>query len=172
MCCSNLYQHLFSENGYTGFFGIGEAVVASDSMEPKISKNDLIFYKSVDADDISVGDIVVYESTNSLGESMLIVHQVIEIDNGYITTKGIANSVPDSQFPISAVIGKYIFKINNIGGFLNLLSTKWAPLIIVLIVILLFALRIAAYYVKKLILISRIADDAETRKAIAHFFDL
>ena len=69
LCGSNLYQNLFNKDDHTGFFGVGEAIVVSNSMDtpesdPRIRVNDLVFYKAADIDDVSVGDIVIYKKEN------------------------------------------------------------------------------------------------------------
>jgi signal peptidase I len=167
-----LYQQTFNPSGYTGFFGIGEAVVASNSMEPELCENDLIFYLEVDPQEIAINDIIVYEKTSSTGEPMLIVHQVIDVENGYITTQGINNAVPDEPFPVSWVIGKYIFKIGQFGILLNALSTPMAPLVIILLLVIVFVLRIALYYMHKKKVIKNISTNDYTRAALNHFFDI
>ena len=69
-------------------FGYGAAVVLSGSMEPTFSKDDLILVKKTD--NIAIGDIVVYQSNNSL-----VVHRVVSIDDDVVITKGDANNIED-----------------------------------------------------------------------------
>jgi signal peptidase I len=172
LCISNLYQQIFNPAGHTGLFGIGEAVVASNSMEPKLYKNDLIFYKAIDPSEIEIEDIVVYEKTDSSGETILVVHEVINIGDGYVTTQGINNAIPDESFPTTAVVGKYMFKIGRAGVLLNSLSTPLAPLIIILLLVVIFVLRVALYYFYKKKIIHSISTNENTRAAIEHFFDI
>jgi signal peptidase I len=167
-----LYQQIFNPGGQTGFFGIGEAIVASNSMEPKLCPNDLIFYKETDVNEISVGDTIVYKKTDANGNNMLIVHDVVQIGDGYVTTQGVNNAAPDEAFPISAIVGKYIFKIGKIGAILNLLSTQWAPVVIISTMLMIFAIRIIVYYVHKKRIVADISNNAKTRKALNHFFDI
>lgn len=172
LCFSNLYQHMFNADGYTGFFGIGEAVVASNSMEPELCVNDLIFYKQTDASAIAEGDTVVYKKLDSSGNTMLVVHEVIQMSDGYVITQGINNSVPDEAFPESNIIGKYVFKISGVGTLLNLLSSSAAPFIIILIVLLVMAIRLVVYYWRRKNVLHCISVDKNTRVAINHFFDI
>lgn len=171
LCASNIYQQVFNADGYTGFFGIGEAVVASNSMEPKLYPNDLIFYREVEPYTVTEGDIVVYEKTNVEGSKMLVVHEVIAIGDGYVTTQGVNNAIPDESFPVSAIVGKYMFKIGKIGALLNLLSTSYAPLVIIMIMLLIVAVRVVVFYLNKRRIIAQISTDNDTRAAIKHFFD-
>lgn len=172
LCFSNLYQQIFNPNGHTGFFGIGEAIVASNSMEPKLCPNDLIFYQETDVDSISIGDTIVYQKTDADGNNMLIVHDVIQIGDGYVTTQGRNNSAPDESFPVSAVVGKYMFKIGKIGVLLSLLSTKWAPAVIIGTMLVIFIVRIAFYCANKKKIIDDISSNDKNRAAINHFFEI
>lgn len=173
LCASNLYQQFFNPGGYTGFFGIGEAVVASRSMEPMLYENDLIFYHSVDTADVNPQDVIVYQKTDgSSGNTILIVHEVQQIGDGYVVTKGINNAVEDEAFPTSAIVGKYMFKISQAGKLLNLLTTVWAPILIILMIVVVFALRILYYIVYKKKTIEKISNNENTRLAIDHFFEI
>ena len=66
-------------------FGYGAAVVLTGSMEPAVSANDLILVaeKPVYAEE----EIVVYQSGN-----ILVVHRILDITDGMVTTKGDANN--------------------------------------------------------------------------------
>lgn len=173
MCASNLYQQVFNPGGYTGFFGVGEAVVASKSMEPMLYENDLIFYNAVDVEDIDVGDVVVYKKTNAAtDETILIVHEVQQISDGYCVTKGINNAVEDEAFSTSAIVGRYMFKVNQAGKLLGLLTTIWAPILIILIMLVAFAARIVYYMIYKKKTIEKISINEDTRLAIDHFFEI
>ena len=172
LCFSNLYQQMFNPNGHVGFFGIGEAIVASNSMEPKLCPNDLIFYKETDVESITVGDTIVYQKTDSDGNNMLIVHDVVQISDGYVTTQGRNNSAPDESFPVSAIVGKYMFKIGKIGAVLTLLSTRWAPAVIIGTMLLIFVVRIVFYCANKKKIIDDISTDDKNRAAINHFFEI
>ena len=168
---SNIYQQTVNIENHCGFFGIGNAVVASDSMEPKLYKNDLIFYKQVDPSKIEVDDTIVYKRTTDTGD-MLIVHNVIQKENGYIITQGINNAMPDEAFAESNVVGKHLFKIPKIGGFLSLFSTKWAPVLVVVIFLIFFALKTGFFIIAKQKHLNDISKDKETQEAIKTFFDI
>lgn len=90
-------------------FGYGVAVVLSGSMEPSLSKGDLIIIK--EADDIKNKDIIVYQSKDEL-----IVHRVVEIQDNNIVTKGDANVVIDEPIMKEQIKGEVIFSLNGIGN--------------------------------------------------------
>ena len=173
LCASNLYQQFFNPGGYTGFFGIGEAVVASRSMEPMLYENDLIFYHSVESENVKPQDVIVYQKTDGAsGETILIVHEVQQIGDGYVITKGINNAVEDEAFPTSAIVGKYMFKVSQAGKLLGMLTTVWAPILIILLSVVVFALRILYYIIYKKKTIEKISTNEQTRVAIDHFFEI
>lgn len=172
LCLSNLYQQLVNKDEYTGFFGIGEAVVISESMEPEISVNDLIFYKDVPLDKIEVGDVVVYKRVNDSGETILIVHEVQQLSDGYLVAKGIANAEPDEAVSVDAIVGKYLFKVSNLGIFLSLFSTIWAPIMVAVLFTLFFVVRITLYVIHRKRVIRSISTNEHTRKAVDYFFEI
>ncbi|MBR3786246.1 MAG: signal peptidase I [Firmicutes bacterium] len=96
-------------------FGYGAAVVLSGSMEPELSKGDLIFVKE---DTFDVGDVVVYQDVN-----YLVVHRVISINEDTVVTKGDANNTDDGEIPMSVVKGKVTFWIPALGYFVNFMKT-------------------------------------------------
>lgn len=171
LCCSNLYQQMFNAENYTGFFGIGNAIVVSNSMEPNIAVNDLVFYQNTDIENIANGDVIVYKSKRPAEEERLIVHRVIDIADGYITTQGDNNATPDAAIEYENVVGKYMFKIGKVGAFFALMSTKWAPLIAVVIIWLVIIARIAVYFVHKKRIIAEITTNEGNREALDHFFN-
>lgn len=97
-------------------FGYGAAVVMSGSMEPTLSKGDLIFVKQTDA--IALGDIVVFQS-----DGMLVVHRVIGIDADTVRTQGDANNTADPMIEKTAIMGTVIGWIPGVGVVVNALKT-------------------------------------------------
>lgn len=114
-------------------FGYGAGVVLSGSMEPTFSKDDLIFVKKTD--DVSVGDIVVYQSGNEL-----IVHRIISINGDMVMTQGDANNVPDSVFEKSSIKGVVTGWIPYIGVIVNILKTPAGTVLVLVCAFLLIDL--------------------------------
>ena len=134
--------------------------------------DDLIFYKEVPLANIHVGDTVVYKKPNIEGKDILVVHEVIQIGDGYATTKGINNAIADEPILVTAIVGKYIAKVPQAGIVLDVLSTSYAPLIILGLLVLLFMLRILVYCINKKTAIKKISKDKKNREAVNHFFDI
>ena len=97
-------------------FGYGMANVLSGSMEPTFSKGTLLLVK--ETDDVSVGDIVVYQA-----EHELVVHRVTAIDGDTVITRGDANNADDAPFDRSEIKGKVIGWIPYMGSIVNILKT-------------------------------------------------
>lgn len=183
LCLNNFYQQTFNPDSHTGMFGIGTAIVASDSMDSnsstsyerdavRIQKNDLVFYKEAEINKINPQDIVIYKMTTSSGTEKLIIHRVQSIDDEMFIAKGDNNSVADDAMPNSSIVGSYWFKINDIGAIFKIFATKWCSLVIILIILTIFAIRITFYYFKKKKVISQITTKDDNRIALDYFFDI
>ena len=106
-------------------FGYGAAVVLTGSMEPTIGTSDLIIVAERPV--YAVDDIVVYQSGK-----MLVVHRILEIADGIVTTKGDANNAPDAPVELSAVKGKVVTVIPGVGAVAKILKTPAATAVLVI----------------------------------------
>lgn len=97
-------------------FGFGTAIVLSGSMEPTLRVEDLIIVTQ--QDNYQVGDVVVYQSENSL-----VVHRIIAMEGSAVTTQGDANNAPDSPVELALVKGKVVGRVENAGRVLRLLKS-------------------------------------------------
>ena len=106
-------------------FGYGAAVVLSGSMEPVLSKGDLIIVKEKES--YKVGDVVVFQSGKSL-----IVHRIIKIDDKKVITQGDANNVADPEFDTQFIKGKEVFRIPYIGVLVDIIKTPTGTIVILI----------------------------------------
>ncbi len=123
-----LYQWIAGEsvkNNLPMPFGYGVAVVLSGSMEPALHVND--FVVAAEKDDYSVGDIVVYQSGQSL-----TVHRIVARDGDLITTQGDANNTTDEPVPISAVKGAVVLRIPLLGLVIRLVKKPVVAIILLM----------------------------------------
>lgn len=118
----------FEEN--THILGIYMFNIVSESMEPTLEKNDVVFVKKCPVDELKEDDIITF-----LYEDRTISHRIIKItkDKGELkfVTKGDNNEIADKdaveadqiygkvQFSVKG-IGKIIQYIQNIRGFINI----------------------------------------------------
>ena len=97
-------------------FGYGAAIVLSGSMEPELSKGDLIIVKETDT--LAIDDIVVFQDKDSL-----IVHRIVAMDEESVTTKGDANDSWDVPVARTLVKGKVIYWNALVGRLVSFLKT-------------------------------------------------
>lgn len=89
-------------------FGYGASVVLSGSMEPALSVGDLLILQEADA--YFEGDMVVYQSGQ-----MAVVHRVVSINEETAVTRGDANNSNDTPIPVTAIKGRVIASVPNVG---------------------------------------------------------
>lgn len=114
-------------------FGIGSAVVMSGSMEPTLSVNDLVYIK--EADEYIVGDVVVYQSGKDL-----IIHEIIEINDDIVTTKGEANNTPDEPIDIKYIKGRMVLAIPRVGILVKFVKSLPGTIILLTVAVILIEL--------------------------------
>ncbi len=103
--------------------GYGAAVVLTGSMEPTIMADDLIIVAK--QPDYAVDEVVVYQSG-----SILVVHRIIDITDGMVTTQGDANSAADEPVEMTAIKGKVIATVPMLGNLARLLKTPAATIVL------------------------------------------
>lgn len=118
--------------------GVGVAVVLSGSMEPELSKDDVIFV--VSSKDYSVGETVVFKQ-----DGKLTVHKIISIDGETVITQGTANNTPDEPIQLQDIKGKVLFSLPGFGRAVDVIKS---PAVTVCLIIL-AALLLAMSYMKE-----------------------
>lgn len=124
--------------------------VMSGSMEPILPVGSVVLVEPVSFDEVQIGDDVTFV----VGEEKVVVtHRVIEKDeeNQTVTTKGVANDVPDEPIPQEAIIGLVKADIPAIGKVLYFLSTMQGKIcagitLVALILVSFFAGKITESY--------------------------
>ena len=111
-------------------FGYGIANVLSGSMEPTFSKGTLLLVK--ETQDVSEGDIVVYQSGKEL-----IVHRVIQVSDEQVVTQGDANNTADVPFDKTQIKGRVIGWVPVLGGAVSVLKTPAAMILMLVCALLL-----------------------------------
>ena len=117
---------------HANYFGYRILEIASGSMEPTLSKNDIVLVK-VNTKDIKNNDIISY-----IGEKdAVITHRVIRVEKDKLIVKGDANNTDDSPISKSQVIGKVVHVYPNLGVWKKIL-TEPKTLILILITFIFF----------------------------------
>lgn len=119
--------------------GYSAANVLTSSMEDVYPKGSLIITKTVDPNELQIGDDITF----MVNENSSITHRIIGIMENYqdtgqraFQTKGTMNTTPDKE-PVAAtnVVGKVVFHSKAIGDIANFIKANWPILIFVLLVI-------------------------------------
>ncbi|MEM2143361.1 MAG: signal peptidase I [Candidatus Thorarchaeota archaeon] len=115
-------------------------VVTSGSMEPTLYRGDLLILQGRTAEQISVGDIVVY--TADWHPTAPIVHRVVEIEivdgSYYFYTKGDANPTRDSGYrTIEDIVGVVVLVIPQLGQVSLFVQTLEGKIVVVSIMLIL-----------------------------------
>ena len=135
--------------------------VMTGSMEPEIREDSLLVVKKTPAEDIAPGDVISFFSPDPMLEGAVNTHRVVRVEkqSGRIRfiTKGDANVIEDT-YPVdaSALVGRAVFKSYGLGRVVSLLANPLVfgiiillPLLIILLMNLYRAVRIAADIAKK-----------------------
>jgi len=114
-------------------------IMSAGSMEPAVPVGSIIFVKTVDPDDVKVGDIIAFQRSDSR-----ILHRVIdkivENDSFYFRTKGDANEDPDPWgVRPEQIRGGLFLTIPYYGYLINFAATPVGFALMVLVAILLIA---------------------------------
>ncbi|MBR3415228.1 MAG: signal peptidase I [Clostridia bacterium] len=101
--------------------GYSPLIVLTDSMLPDIKSGDLIIVKTLEPEEVAVGDVIAFFDPDGTGTSVL-THRVVELtktDDGRDAwrTKGDANNTEDpTPAPFDNLVGIYKGKINGAGN--------------------------------------------------------
>ena len=132
--------------------------VSSRSMEPKYYIGDVLLSKSVNMDEIKVGDDVVYNGEKGDFAGKIVTHRVINIEfeeNGQkiFHTQGIANEIEDPAITGKQIIGIAIGAIpvlSQITKVINNLYSFYFIIFVPMAILLCLELRkIVVYFFRK-----------------------
>lgn len=124
----NLYLILMERalgTAHPTVLGYSIAVVASGSMEPALSVDDLIVNRA--QDEYAAGDIITFSDWDRL-----TTHRIVELTpQGYVT-KGDANNVADLE-PVAPehVIGRVVLVLPGVGRAIAFLKTPLGAILLI-----------------------------------------
>ena len=129
-------------------------VVLTGSMIPEIMVNDVVVTKRVEEEELKVGDIITFISSDSRFAGITVTHRIRQIFVDPTTgeysfeTKGDNNNTADfTHAKGSNVLGKVILKVPKLGYIQYFLATKGGWIFIILIP----CLAVLSYDIMKLI---------------------
>ncbi len=138
-----IIESYINPNELPSFLGIKSFVIVSESMEPTIMTNDLIFITNTSKEDLEIGDIISFKTGDYIN-----THRIVRIEekNGeevYIT-KGDNNNREDRGYvEFQDIEGKYLFRLPGFGKITEILKSKTT-----LIILLVFLVIISYYEVR------------------------
>ncbi len=120
-------------------FGFASVEIVSGSMSPVYNAGDVLVIKKVSADDIKVGDVISFISTDPNIKGSINTHRVVDItsdkENGIIfTTKGDANKTND-EYPVyqENLVGKVVLKNTLFSKLFSVLRSQWGFFCIIML---------------------------------------
>lgn len=125
------------KQGKQPLFGL--YTIISPSMTGTLNVYDVAFTMRQDTDDLKVGDIITFYSTNSFFGGTPITHRIIEVidvpnSEKMFRVKGDANpKADDEKVMASNVVGKVLFKIPQLGRVQFFLASKGGWIIAIMI---------------------------------------
>ena len=141
--CTLLVKSVVNKEEVPEFGGALPLIVLTDSMYPDIKSGDLIICKTIDAEEVEIGDVMSFYDPASNG-SAVVTHKVIDIINedGSISfkTKGINNNTEDRlPVPEEKLIAEYTgVRIPGAGNLAIFMQSTAGLIVCVVLPIILF----------------------------------
>lgn len=109
--CTLLIKSFVHKDKVPSFGGVLPMIVLTDSMYPDIKSGDLIICRTIDAEDVEVGDVISFYDPAGNGTSV-VTHTVVAVEGEgaalSFRTKGINNNTEDRlSVPAASVIARY-----------------------------------------------------------------
>lgn len=111
--------------GRKTLFNIGFYQIVSGSMEPEIKVGDVVIAKNAGIDDLKTGDNAVFVYGDKL-----VTHKVVEIHDGYIITKGVANTATE-RVAAADIVARQIFLLPRFGYAIDFMRSGWGFILII-----------------------------------------
>ena len=127
-----LISSLFSSTSYTKTFGFSFFEVESYSMDPELSKGNLVIVKEINSSEYEVGMTVTYIREN---DNVPTTHKIVKIEGNIITTRGIneeTNNTDDEPFDASCIIGEVVCVWKSYGNVRDFVTNPLGIIIILL----------------------------------------
>lgn len=119
-------------------FGVTPYAIISGSMEPTIPTGSLIYVKPIAANEIKVGDVLTYHTSDL---KTVVTHRVVEIQGNYqgFITKGDVNQTNDGAVPINRVLGTPVFHLPYLGYASVYINSSSGKVLLIIVGLFVFA---------------------------------
>lgn len=131
----SLYQRNINNSRFPMVLGYGYAVVVSGSMEPTLSRGDLVIVRQESA--YEKGNIITFIQA---GDQRTTTHRIVEVEDGRFVTQGDANNLVDESIVAEQIFGKVVLTLPLIGYLIQSASTPLGLLVIIALFLLMFYL--------------------------------
>ncbi len=131
-------------------FGYSFYYVLTESMEPEIMAGEIILGKETSPEELKIGDIVTYVGSTGELNGKIITHEIISIEDGIVTTQGVANDQPDPPIYTSQILSRYVVTIPFAGKIFSVINSRYGFLFLVLIPLTLLIVNEISIIVKAL----------------------
>lgn len=117
----------------------GAYIIISPSMVPTINVEDAIIIQRKEADELKVGDIITFTSSDPRYSGLTITHRIVGIEKSkkediYFRTKGDNNNSEDSALvSYQNIYGKVILRIPKIGYIQYVLTNAYGWVLLIVI---------------------------------------
>lgn len=114
-------------------------VIVSPSMVPTIQVNDAIVVRRIKGEDLEIGDIITFSSSDPSYPGLTVTHRIVgkylSQKGGYIfRTKGDNNNLQDNALVTEdSIYGKVVIKVPNLGSIRQFLTTRGGFFYLILI---------------------------------------
>lgn len=100
--------------------GLRPLTVLSSSMEPALHPGDVVMVRAVDPADLQAGDVLTYLPPGSPAGALPVTHRLTGFTAGpegsrELILQGDANALPDAPLPLSALQGRVVATLPNLG---------------------------------------------------------
>jgi len=105
-------------------YGIDFSNASDWSFKNGLAKGDIVFVVGADLENLEIGNVVIFNNGKT---QYPVIHRVIEIENGRITTKGDHNNnilEIEKDIELSQLVGKAVFRI-PVVGWIKLIFFEW-----------------------------------------------
>lgn len=146
--------------------------VMTESMDPTIPPHTYILVEKASADDVEVGDIIVFRSSDPRIKGQFNTHRVVSIEGDVLVTKGDNNKDNDGAYSPKKqdVVGKYVKSLKGMTFLGRVVMTPAGYAVLVVLFLLTMVICVVPD-VKEAIKAKEQEDEEEKKKEMRRLLD-